>query len=119
MSSWKEKHPLLRRQQICSEHITYLEESEVTYEFAIREAIRDTAKNILNCKRVEELKENMRISKGWLYKQEKRCNIGGRYNAYPGENVLSVWGRKTVNRKGIKRGCSDGNLRLQHKENLL
>lgn len=56
----------------------------------------------------------MRISKGWLYKQEKRRNIGERCNAYPGENGLSVWGRKTDNRKGIKReaatteisGCS-------------
>ena len=73
---------------------------------AIREAIRDTAKNILNCKRVEELKENIRISKGWLYKQEKRCNIGERCNAYSGENGLSVWGRKTVNRKKIKGGAA-------------
>lgn len=37
---------------------TYLEESEVTYEFAIRKSIRDIAKNILNYKCVEELKEN-------------------------------------------------------------
>lgn len=51
----------------------------------------------------------MRISKGWLYKQEKRRNIGERCNAYPGENGLSVWGRKTDNRKAAVTeisGCS-------------
>ena len=77
---------------------TYLDEREITYEFAIRKAIRDIAKNILNYKCVEELKENMRIRKGWLYKQEKRCNIREGHSAYPGENGLSVGGQGAENR---------------------